>query len=76
MSDLDVVVYSCGLVACSACAPGGMAREEVEVAVNRAHPTGIDSDWSVSDDPTFHTGQSNPATCELDSTRKHWLLTC
>ena len=72
----DVIVYSAGLVCCSACAPKSLTNEEVEAAVNAQLPTGLDHGWSISEDATFKTGQTNPCECEDDTTRMHYLLNC
>lgn len=72
-----VIVYSIGLVACSACAPADMTAEEVVAEVNRVVlPTGIESPWSVSADPAFKGGEPNPGPCDRQEGRRHWLLEC
>jgi len=72
-----VNIYSQGIIACSACAPMGMEGQEVAEAVNLLSPTGISSEWSISEDETFQGGKkSNPCVCEDDSKRWHWLLQC
>lgn len=72
----DIQVYSSGLCYCSVCAPKEMEAAEVAEATNGANPTGLDHGWSVSSDPTFRSGQSNPCACEQDNSRRHWLLNC
>lgn len=73
----EVVVYVEGLMACSACAPVKLTREEVAAAVNVVNPTGVSSEWKVSSDTTFHTGHPMPSPCEREpETRRHWLLEC
>lgn len=70
---VTVNVYSIGILACSVCAPPEMTREEVEKAVNAMNPTGVDSQWRVSDEP-FRTGEPNPL--DVDGCGRHWLLVC
>lgn len=69
-----VVVYATGLLCCSVCAPATMERDAVELAVNAAHPCGIEQGWLISNDPTFKDGTPIPATCNADPARRHWLL--
>lgn len=78
MTDVShVVVYSHGLVCCSACAPKEMSARQVADEVNVLNPTGISSPWEVSSDRTFFGSEkTNPGPCEVDASRKHWLLTC
>lgn len=71
-----VTVYSMGVVCCSVCAPADMDGDAVAAEVNRAHPSGTESGWSVSQDETFRTGQPNPCACEADPSRRHWLMDC
>lgn len=72
----DVVIYSLGLVMSSVCAPASMDRTSVENAVNRQHPTGISSEWTVSNELFTGTEQRSPAPCNHDPGRRHWLLSC
>lgn len=77
MNAPPVELYSIGITHASACAPKDMPREQVEEAANRLHPTRIESDWSISDDPTFSTGDPNPCPCnDHPEERRHWLLVC
>lgn len=69
----EVNIYSWGLVFASVCAPRDMTQEEVEDAVNRQHPTGLDHGWKVADEP-FRTGESNPH--DAGDCGRHWLLAC
>lgn len=73
-----VVVYSSGLVMCSACAPASASRLQVEAAVNAKNPTGIPSRWQVSDDEWHgrEPGTVGPIACDTDPGRTHWLLAC
>lgn len=74
--DGAVMVYSSGLVACSVCAPSRLTIDEVEAAVNRVNPTGIESQWRVSSDPTFAGGGEQPGPCEQSSGNIHYLMEC
>jgi hypothetical protein len=53
-----------------------MSPEDVERITNTYHPTGISSQWVMSDDPTFKDGTPNPCACNEDKTRRHFLLSC
>lgn len=73
----NVIIYSWGLVACSACAPKEMDIEEITKQVNALHPTGITSKWKPSKDEKFSDGQTNPCSCDKQpTTRKHYLFNC
>ena len=69
-------IYASGLCHCSVCAPAHMTKEEVEIAVNNRHPTGIKSQWVVSNE-NFRTGEENGFHCECDGKpTRHWLMVC
>ena len=70
----DPEVYSVGIVAASVCT--ALAPDEMLRAVNAAHPTGLEHGWSLSEEATFKTGDSNPCQCNHDPMRKHYLLKC
>lgn len=72
----EVMIYSDGLVYCSVCAPKDMPIEEVTTEVNRQQPTGIASQWHLSEDKTFRDGLPNPTPCEVESSRIHYLFNC
>lgn len=73
----EVVAYRVGLVHLSACAPTDLCEAEVEEEINYQHPTGISSRWKISDDEAlFASGAANGCPCEIDPTRRHWLLSC
>lgn len=76
MSDRMVWVYSKGVVHCSVCIPMDMPMEEVVAKVNRLHPTGIDSQWELSTDLKFATGEPNPCECPDEKGRIHRLMVC
>jgi len=71
-----VYVYASGDRYCSACAPKGMAREEIERQVNEAKPAGEGLRWRISEDKTFRTGETMPYTCPQNGCNEHWLLVC
>ena len=68
-------VYSLGIVCASVCT-SIRDPEAVAETMNLNHPTGIESDWAVSEDPTFKGGAPNPCQCEDHPGRLHWLLNC
>ena len=71
----DFEVYSVGLVHSSVCS--ALTPEETVARANVELPTGIGSQWSLSEEPTFSGGQSNPCPCEENpETHKHYLLVC
>lgn len=71
----DVVIYKGGVLSCSVCAPAAMTGPEVAAEVNRMEPTGISSDWEISKDAQFATGEPNPCPCNKEpEARRHWLL--
>lgn len=72
---MSTEVYAWGLVSTSVCTDL-TDKEEIEDEVNRVHPTGIDSRWKISDEPTFRTGEPNGKVCEDNPTRHHYLLHC
>lgn len=72
----NLTIYSMGLCCASICASKELTREEIEDGLNLAAPTGITSQWAISDDPTFADGQPNPCQCEADPDRQHWLANC
>lgn len=74
--DSDITIYAQGFITLSVCAPKELSVGEVEAEVNIQNPTGIESPWKVSEDPTFRTGESNPCVCEDDPDRLHYLLSC
>lgn len=68
--------YTVGFVSLSACMPEEMPIEEAERQINAVHPTGIQNPWSVSDEPMFSGGESNPCPCERTPGRVHRLFYC
>lgn len=64
-----------GLCHASVCVEKDTPRAEIESYVNTAHPTGIRSPWSISEEK-FADGSPNPRPCDLIPTRLHYLLVC
>ena len=70
----DFIVYSIGLCCASICS--NLPTEDVGAELNRQHPTGISSRWTLAQEK-FRTGEDNPHPCErYPSTHKHYLFTC
>lgn len=73
----EVTIYSRGLVCCSVCVPKDMTISDIEYHVNMINPTGIDSQWKISEDKTFADKEKqNPCECETAKDRLHYLLNC
>jgi hypothetical protein len=70
-----IMPYKIGLCFASVCALDA-SPEEIEDSLNRSHPTGIASRWTISHDATFASGEPNPCVCNDDPSRLHWLLSC
>jgi hypothetical protein len=71
----DFTAYSVGLVSASVCT--NLSLKEANQRLNEEHPTGIDSEWSLSKDKTFASGEPNPCQCEQHpETNKHYLFNC
>lgn len=70
----DIYIYVVGAFYASACAPASMEGADVAAAVEKHSPCGTESGWTVSPDPHFGGGETNPCQCEEDPDRKHWLL--
>ena len=66
MKDFDI--YSLGMVHASLCTT--LSNEEATERMNGEFPTGIGSDWQISDDETFADGKEHPCKCE-DSPETH-----
>ena len=74
---MTVRIYASGLCHCSVCVPKDMTKEEVAIAVNNKHPTGIQSQWVVSSEDTFIDGTPNGVECICDGEiTRHWLMVC
>ncbi len=71
----DFEAYSIGLVCASVCS--SLSVKETIKRMNFTHPTGISSQWKLSKDKEFATGQTNPCPCkDSPGTHKHYLLNC
>ena len=77
-SNTDLFVYAMGLSVCSVCVPEDMPIGKIEELANVQEPTGIDSNWKLSEDKTFTTGEENPCKCDKyhKEKRLHYLLKC
>lgn len=74
--DKTVEIYSMGMCFCSVCAPKEMDAFRLAKIVNEINPTGIESKWAMSTDPTFKTGEKNPCDCPETDKKQHWLMVC
>ena len=73
---MSMDIYASGFMFCSVCTDL-KSREEIEHLVNLENPTGIESQWRISSDTHFKTGEPNPMPCEDNPfTHKHYLLNC
>ena len=72
----DFSVYTWGICHASICGPKDATDDEILIAADELHPTGLDWGWKLSDNPTFSGGQPNPCECDADPDRRHWLLDC
>jgi hypothetical protein len=71
----DFAVFSEGLCICSVCT--SLTVDEMLERVNAENPTGIESQWEISGDETFKTGEPNPCPCNVNPlSHKHYLLEC
>lgn len=70
----EVAFYSIGIVHMSACAPEAMDADTVTRIANSQQPTGV-GPWAITEE-SFRTGEPNPAPCNTEEGRRHWLLTC
>ena len=70
----DVVVYRIGPIYASVCTK--LDDEATTSFLNEYEPSGISTDWAVSEDEHFHTGQTNPCECHDDPERRHVLFSC
>lgn len=71
-----IEIYAKGLVCCSVCASKGLSKGQIEEMVNEENPTGIDSEWKISKDKEFTSGEPMPSQCEHFPDRIHYLLNC
>lgn len=72
----QLVVYSEGILYCSACASRDLTREQVEALVNRLNPSGTSHGWVISEE-LFASGAPNPSPCnDHPELRLHYLMVC
>lgn len=70
----DFVIYSGGICFCSVCSR--LSLEETTKRVNNENPTGISSNWQLSE-RNFDSGETNPCACnDYPETHKHYLFEC
>lgn len=67
-------IYAKGMVHCSICTDMKNVQA-IEAAVNAQNPTGIASQWKVSEEK-FADGSDNPHQCEDDAANRHYLMVC
>lgn len=71
----DFWAYTVGICCMSVCS--SLEPKEIIVRANQEHPTGILSNWDISEDKKFASGEEMPCVCnENPKTHKHWLLNC
>ena len=46
----DIVVLNVSMCTAAVCAKDGIGPKEIERILNREHPTGISSDWSIDNE--------------------------
>lgn len=68
------ISYAHGLVYASVCT--SLTDDEATTRLNFERPTGVDSPWRISDDPTFADGTPHPAPCPSSPEHRHVLFTC
>ncbi len=66
--------YTVGLCCASVCT--SLSVEEAAVKLNQQHPTGIESQWKPSEQPTFRGGVKNGCDCPDYPGNKHYLMEC
>ncbi len=75
MNNNNFEAYSVGICSASVCT--SLSVKEATEKLNLEHPTGIVSDWHLSEDENFASGDTNPFPCKDDpETHKHYLFNC
>lgn len=70
----DFAVYASGICQASVCT--SLSIDEATERLNCELPTGISSQWRVSDE-SFHDGGANPRPCDGEpTTHVHLLFEC
>jgi hypothetical protein len=67
-------VIGLGLCAASVCTR--LTDEEATARLNREAPTGVSTEWQISKDEKFATGQPNPCPCPDYAGHRHILFNC
>ena len=71
----DFYAYSVGMCNASVCT--SLSSEEATARLNAEHPTGISSQWALSDAAYFSKGEPHPCPCEHSpETHRHLLFHC
>lgn len=70
---MEFEAYSVGLCFASVCT--SLTPEAAAEKLNHQHPTGIDSQWELSDED-FSGGQINGCDCPDHKGNKHYLYVC
>lgn len=69
-----VDIYSYGLCFASVCS--ALTLDEVKAAM-AAYPTGVTSQWTLSEDDSFRDGRPHPCPCDAKpATHTHYLFAC
>lgn len=64
---------------CSASVCTSLSPEKAKARLNSKYPTGIESDWRLSESKTFADGTPHPCPCDNEdraTTHKHYLFEC
>lgn len=70
----EFTAYAVGVVHASVCT--SLSVTEATERLNTEYPTGISSDWKLSDE-AFASGETNPCAChDFPQTHKHYLFVC
>lgn len=70
----EFIPYSVGFISASVCSR--LSIEETTKRLNYERPTGITSQWTLSTDKTFATGEPQGCQCPDHPDNKHYLFTC
>lgn len=71
----EFCIYADGLVHSSVCT--SLTDEQATSRINEQLPTGIASQWEISPDEKFSTGEWNGCPCEtFPDTHRHILFNC
>lgn len=70
----EFVAYSVGIVSASVCTR--LSIEEATERLNQEHPTGIKSQWGLSESKSFSGGEPVGCQCPDHPDNKHYLFNC